>query len=214
MVPAKEVGGDFYDYFLLEHEGQQYLGVVIADVSGKGVPAAFFMAIARTLLKSYAQMLCEPSTTIALLNDQLATDNEQMMFVTVFFGMLNLRTGVMRYVNAGHNPPVLMVGSQPRWLAGPRNMALAAIPGLPYTPGLLQLSPGDRLFLYTDGVTEALGPGQALFGQDALLKLLAANGSQPADLPVQMLAAVRAFAGDVPQNDDITCVAIEFIGGA
>lgn len=209
MIPAKEVGGDFYDYFMLD---DSHLAVVVADVSGKGVPAAFFMAISRTLLKTNALFLRQPAQAIAQLNDQLCAENEQMMFVTAFFGVLNLRSGQLTYVNAGHNPPVWRRGEVVSLLPAGQNMALAVMDGLPFVEGVLQLAPGDDLLLYTDGVTEATSAESTLFGEARLLQVMQSTSGPVGDLPTTLLRALREFENGAPQADDITCVALQFKG--
>jgi len=214
MVPAKEVGGDFYDYFVVQHDGAEHLVVVVADVSGKGIPAALFMAITRTLLKGHARLLGSPAKTLAVVNDELAEDNEQMMFVTIFLGVINLASGEMSYVNAGHNPPVLRRGSVVTRLEAPRNMALGVATGLSFAQGHVVLERGQQLFLYTDGVTEAVGPGDAFFGEAALFRALQESADAPSAVPQAVLGAVRQFADQEPQADDITCVVVEYRGAA
>lgn len=210
MVPAKEVGGDFYDYFLV---GQDELAVVVADVSGKGIPAAFFMAISRTLLKNNALFLGDPSAIIGRLNDQLSAENEQMMFVTAFFGLLRLSTGELRYVNAGHNPPVLIPATgSPSMLPRGQNVALAVVDGMVYAQGTLRLAPADALLLYTDGVTEATDASGALYGEERLLALAGEVAREASALPPALLASVRAFENGAAQADDITCVALRYRG--
>lgn len=215
MIPAKEVGGDFYDYFPIDDE---HLAVVVADVSGKGVPAAFFMAISRTLLKSNALFLRVPGATIAALNDQLCAENDQMMFVTVFYGVLHLRTGRLTYVNAGHNPPVRLRDGQASFFERGSNMALAVMEGQEYVEGEVILAAGDTLLLYTDGVTEANNAEGTLFGDDALLEAMVAVGADPVHkghaggVPQRVVQAVRAFEAGAAQADDITVVALTYQG--
>ena len=215
MIPAKEVGGDFYDYFPIDDE---HLAIVVADVSGKGVPAAFFMAISRTLLKSNALFLRFPGATIAALNDQLCAENDQMMFVTVFYGVLHLRTGRLTYVNAGHNPPVRLQDGRASFFERGANMALAVLEGQEYTEGEVTLSPGETLLLYTDGVTEANNAEGELFGDAALLDAMVAVGADPVHrghaggVPQRVVQAVRAFEAGAAQADDITVVAITYQG--
>lgn len=210
MIPAKEIGGDFYDYFMVD---EQHLALVVADVSGKGVPAAFFMAISRTLLKSNALFLKQPELVMQRLNNQLCAENEQMMFVTVFLGVLNLHTGAMVYVNAGHNPPLhWRADNVVEMLPGGRNMALAVMEELEFVPGQLQLAVGDTLVLYTDGVTEATNHDGALFGEAALIAAVHSAAGGQAPLPEQLLQAVRSFENGAPQADDITCVAVRYVG--
>ena len=214
LAPARDIGGDFYDYFMLDDER---LAFVIADVSGKGVPAALFMAVARTLLKSAASFLTEPSQCMRVFNDRISAENEQMLFVTVFYGVLHLPTGRVDYVNAGHNPPYLLTGDG---VLSPVDV-LASIPvgvleGFDYETQTLQLSPGDRLFLYTDGVTEAFDPGQVAFGEEGLERQLTLLGTQA--LPQQtcdtVLEEVRRFEAGEPASDDVTCVCLRFLGAA
>lgn len=212
MIPAKEIGGDFYDYFLI---GDRHLALVVADVSGKGVPAAFFMAISRTLLKTNALFLREPGEAISRLNDQLCAENEQMMFVTVFFAVLDLFTGEMVFVNAGHNPPVLRSRSgEVTLLPKGKNVALAVMEGMKYTEGRCTLAAGDTLLLYTDGVTEATNAHGALFGEEALVGVVRGHDGSADKMPPHVLEAVRAFENGAAQADDITCVAIRYRGAA
>lgn len=217
MIAAKEIGGDFYDYFAIDGD---HLAVVIADVSGKGVPAAFFMAISRTLLKSNGLFLRTPGATIAALNDQLCTENDQMMFVTVFYAVLQLSSGQLTYVNAGHNPPVLLQQGQAQFFPKGRNMALAVREGQQYHEGTLQLSAGDSLLLYTDGVTEATDAHNALFGDARLLQSVQSFAAQPdrrglaRQLTEHIVAQVRCFEAGAAQADDITVVTLTYRGGA
>lgn len=208
MVPAREVGGDFYDYFMIDDD---HFAVVIADVSGKGIPAAFFMAIARTLLKSNALFLREPGQVATRLNEQLCAENEQLMFVTAFFAVLDLRTGTLDFVNAGHNPPVLRdKQGGVRLLPRGQNPAFAIVRDRSYVQGCLRLRTGDTLLLYTDGMTEANDPGGALFGEQRLLDAVGLHDPACEDLPQALLRRVRSFEAGCPQADDITCVALRY----
>ncbi len=213
MIPAKEVGGDFYDYFLME-DGR--LALVVADVSGKGIPAAFFMAVSRTLLKNIAQFLREPADIIDRLNKQLCSENEQMMFVSVFLGLLDLETGQLDYVNAGHNPPLLMrADGNTEMMPRGQNMALAVSDEVSFNQGQLQMQQGDTLLLYTDGVTEAVNPEGSFFNEDRLIQWASrANRatSLSENLPEALLNEVRQFEAGADQADDITCVAAKFLG--
>lgn len=210
MIPAKEVGGDFYDYFLMR-DGR--MALVVADVSGKGIPAAFFMAVSRTLLKNIAQFLREPADIIDRLNKQLCAENEQMMFVSVFLGLLDLQTGQLDYVNAGHNPPLLMCADGTTTMM-PRgqNMALAVSDEVGFTQGQLKMQKGDTLLLYTDGVTEAVNPEGQFFSEDRLIQWASRATSLSEDLPEAVLHEVRQFEAGADQADDITCVAAKFLG--
>ncbi len=215
ITPAREVGGDFYDYFFID---ESRLGFVIADVSGKGVPAALFMTITRTLLKATAQFVGEPTRCLTQLNDLLAAENEQMMFVTLFYGVLDLASGQAQYVNAGHNPPyVLRADGSVQAVARTGGMAVAVSEGFPYRSALLQLQPGERLFLYTDGVTEAFDPDGREYGEErlerALRRAAAAGAPDTAEAPARaVLADVHQFERGAPQADDITCMVLRYVG--
>ena len=166
LLAAKEVGGDLYDFFLLD---EHRLFFSIGDVSGKGVPAALFMAVTKTLMKGVAEQHLSPSQVLAKVNHELYVDNEQMMFVTLFCGVLDLRTGELQYTNAGHLPPVLLnAAGQAAWVELPKGPVLGVSEAPTYTTKTLQLKPQDTLLLYTDGVNEAMNTGQELFGDDRL----------------------------------------------
>ena len=211
ILPAKEVGGDFYDYFVLD-DGR--IGVVVADVSGKGVPAAFFMAICRTLLKVSARFVDSPAATLARVNSLLCAENEEMMFVTLFYGVLDPATGRFIYATGGHNPPVLRAGNEVRMLTSQGGMALAIDEQAPIVEGELQLQPGNVLFLYTDGITEAQNPAGELFGAAALLDAIARIESDaPAEAyPDEIVKRVQRYMDGAPQADDITCVTLRYAG--
>jgi len=210
MIPAKEVGGDFYDYFLID---ENLLALVMADVSGKGIPAAFFMAISRTLLKSNICFFRDPALAMSAVNELLCAENEEMMFVTVFVGILDLRTGHLSFVSGGHNPPVVRRrDGQTHWLTQEQNVALAVLEGAQFEPGALTLGPGDTLFMYTDGVTEAADTSDALYGEEHLLDVVEAATSDAVELPQAVLASVREFENSAPQADDITCMAVRWVG--
>lgn len=209
MLAAKEVGGDFYDFFLID---DTHLGVVIADVSGKGVPAALFMVIAKTLIKNHAQMGKSAAEVFETVNRQLCENNDAGMFVTSFMGILDLRDGAFTYVNAGHNPPLLRQGGGDfTWLKARPGFVLAGMEGVRYREGSLTLQPGDRLFLYTDGVTEATDRNDQLFGDPRLEAAL----NQTKDMSLTetlrfVKAEIDAFVDGADQFDDITMLALEF----
>lgn len=211
-IPAREMGGDFYDFFLLDGER---LGVVIADVSGKGVPAAIFMAVSRTMLKATALQGVSPGECLQHVNTLLCPENDSAMFVTVFYGILNTRTGEFEYGNAGHNLPYRIAhdrGLAP--LENPKGMALGVMEHLRYRVSRTVLRPGDGLFLYTDGVTEAMDAGGNLFGNARLETLLRGlDGAASRDLVRATVAEVRAYSGEAPQADDITLLALRYQGG-
>ena len=213
ITPAREVGGDFYDYFEIDRE---HFGFVMADVSGKGVPAALFMAITRTLLKATALFVTSPTSCMRKLNDLLAVENDQMMFVTIFYGVLHLPSGRVAYVNAGHNPPYLRrADGTVEPVARTGGMAVAVSDGFVYREGMAQLAPGDLLFLYTDGITEAFDIDAQEYGDqrlEAVLRGLDGQGLEPADVCTAVLADVRQFERGAPQADDITCMALRWQG--
>lgn len=212
--PAREVGGDFYDFFRLD---EHHLAVLVADVSGKGVPAAFFMAVSRTLMRAVAQFSTGPADCLQRLNDLLAADNDELMFVTLFYAVLDTRTGAMVYGNAGHNPPYVVRGNgQIEALPILGDMALAVMPGMAYTERHLQLMPGDALFLYTDGVTEASSPTGQWYGEPLLETYLLAHASHE---PVEavnhgVVESVKQFEAGGAQSDDVTCLMVRFTPSA
>ncbi|MFS8035425.1 SpoIIE family protein phosphatase [Xanthobacter sp. AM11] len=213
MTPAREVGGDFYDYFMVD---DTTLGFVVADVSGKGVPAALFMAISRTLLRSTALFERSPAGCIRRLNDLLAVENEQMLFVTVLYGVIDLSSGRVTYVNAGHNLPYRISRSgEVTTVPSTGGMAVAVLEGFVYQEHELYLAPGDTLFLYTDGVNEAFDVDEQPYGEErleALLRSGAEEWSVP-ELSERVLASVHVFERGAPQADDITCLTLRYFGG-
>ncbi len=211
MIPAKEVGGDFYDVFPV---GDDRLGLVIADVSGKGIPAAFFMLIARTMLRAVAESGVGPGETLRRVNTLLAAENEQMMFVTVFYAELDTRSGALCFANGGHNPPLRVTAAGAvSVLERSAGIALAVMPDMPFAERRIALAPGDRVILFTDGVTEAFDANGAMYGDD---RLAAAVGG-PQDAPARtsldgLLADVARFADGAPQSDDITVLVLRWCG--
>ena len=203
MIPATTMGGDFYDYIELP-DGD--VGLVIADVSGHGVPAAFFMAVARTNLRELAARHTDPGECLAQTNDALCAQNPLDLFVTVFYCILEPQTGVLRYANGGHNPPyVRRATGAVESLNGAGGLVLGAMPGATYPTHTLQLLRGDRLVLYTDGVTEAFNPAAELYGAQRLVDEVHVHGSgTPAALVERICQSVTNFAGTAPQSDDIT----------
>ncbi|MEM9222393.1 MAG: SpoIIE family protein phosphatase [Pseudomonadota bacterium] len=207
---AKEVGGDFYDHFFIDED---HLAVVVADVSGKGVPAALFMAITRTLIRATALSDHPPAETVGDVNTFLAADNEQMMFVTLFLAVLSLKDGRVRCVNAGHNPPYVLAGGKPTALPRARGPALAVVESFAFSEETITLAPGEALFLYSDGVTEAFDPDGQAYGEPRLEMLLEANAQTTAKPLVELVRDdVKNFEAGVDQADDITCVALRFKG--
>ncbi len=211
MEPAKEVGGDFYDFYLVDED---HIAVVIADVSGKGVPAALFMVIAKTLIKNHALQKSNPADVFTAVNAQLCENNEAGMFVTAFMGILNVRTGRFTYANAGHNLPLLRHADGGfDWLRSRPGFVLAGMEGIRYRLGELTMQPGDCLFLYTDGVTEALNPALDLYSDPRLQDTLnrPAVLAQPIDALLHTVRQdIDVFADGAEQADDITMLALQF----
>lgn len=211
MTPAKEVGGDFYDFFLVDDD---HLAVVIADVSGKGAPAALFMVIAKTLIKDHTQSGKPPEEVFTEVNRQLCEANDENLFVTAWMGVLEISTGKLVYVNAGHNPPVIgRKNGETEFLRSRPGFVLAGLDFTKYRAGSLELMPGDLLYLYTDGVTEAMNTAQELYGEERLKRTLDANVSAA---PEEIFKAVKKdlddFVADAPQFDDITMLAMRYLG--
>ncbi|GEO82301.1 PP2C family protein-serine/threonine phosphatase [Pararhodospirillum oryzae] len=206
MEPARAVGGDFYDIFSL---GERRAAVVVADVSGKGVPAAFFMAVTRTAMRALAHSRGEkPSDLVASVNAMIAAENTECMFVTLFLGVIDAVDGRFEWCSAGHTDGLAVLGSEVVRLK-PTGPAIGIDPDARYTTREVRLSPGDSLFIYTDGVTEAMSPTEDLFGIDPLIALLQSwRGGDPRDVVKAVEHAVVAFTDGHPQADDITCLAL------
>lgn len=210
MQPAKEVGGDFYDFFLVDDDT---LVIVMADVSGKGVPAALFMVIAKTLLKNNAQYGKSPKEVFETVNNLLCENNEAAMFVTAFMGYLDIPTGRFTFVNAGHNPPLIRSGEKFDWLNAKAGFVLAGMEDMFYKQHEITLQPGDELFLYTDGVTEAVNNEKSLFGDPHLLETVNANLNLPLkEFTVSIKREIDKFAEGAEQADDITMLALRYKG--
>ena len=211
MQPAKEVGGDFYDYFLI---GEDKLGFVIADVSGKGIPAALFMMRAMTLISNHVLEGKSPAEALQSANIELCDNNEKGMFVTVWLGILELTTGKLEFANAAHNPPVLKKAGESFIFMDHktylRGLVLAGLPETKYRNNEISLDHGDMMFLYTDGVTEAANPKLELYGEERLLACLMENYAlEPADLIRAVRADIDAFAAGAEQYDDITMLVLK-----
>ena len=210
MRPAKEVGGDFYDFYLL---GENRLAFLIADVSGKGVPAALFMMTAKTIIKNFAEAGLAVHDIFTRTNEQLCRNNDAGMFVTAWMGILDLETGEMEFANAGHNPPLVRrTEGGFEYLKTRPGFVLGGMEGMRYRKGDIAFCKGDCIYLYTDGVTEATNSGQTLYGEDRLLSFL--NGLSHEDdvrsLCHSVLTDVDDFVGEAPQFDDITMLAVRF----
>lgn len=215
MAAAKEIGGDFYDFFWLNDEKSK-LAIVIADVSGKGVPAALFMTVSRTLIRAHAYNHLEsPGTCLTKVNAALQKDNTNVMFVTTFYAILDIKTGVLTYTNAGHNPVhIIRKNGKVETMTKIHGMALAVMEDLVYKEDQLSLNPGDILFLYTDGVNEAENIQGAQFGNDKLISSLDQYRNLAAsELINTMRSDIVTFANGCPQSDDITMLAIRYLAG-
>ena len=208
-IPAREMGGDFYDFFLIDPDR---LGFVIADVSDKGMPAAIFMAVSRTLIKATALTGVAPGECLRHVNSLLCPDNDSAMFVTVFYGILNTKTGEVAYSNAGHNLPYLLrIGGEIELVRGTGGMALGVTEGITFETKRVALRSSDALFLYTDGITEALDSDGHLFSDDRLRTFLReVTGLPPTDILRRVVAEVRGFSAGAPQSDDITALALHY----
>ena len=211
MVPAQEVGGDFYDFFFLD--GRR-VGIVIGDVSGKGVPAALFMAVTRTLLRSIALAGASPGHCLQRVNELLVPENTAEMFVTVFYGIVDLDTGALEFANAGHNRPwLLRAGGDGERLVEmlPKTggTVLGVLDDVRFVNGSGKLGRGDAIFLYTDGITEAMDEAGTLFGDERLEACLAGGPDRnPRSLAERVVASVARHCGTAAQSDDITMLAL------
>ncbi len=210
MNPAKEVGGDFYDFFLIDED---HLVVVIADVSGKGVPAALFMVITKTLIKNQMQAEQIPAAVFDKVNAQLCENNEAGMFVTSWMGILEISTGLFTYVNAGHNPPLLKHADGGfEYLKMRPGFVLAGLDTVRYKQAEMYLKSGDILYMYTDGVVEATNTKEELYGEERLKEILDRNAEKTSKEILQCVKAdVDAFAGEAVQFDDITMVGLRIL---
>ncbi len=209
MDPAKEVGGDFYDFFMID---ETHVAVVVADVSGKGVPAALFMVIGKTLIKDHSMTGDDLGAVFTAVNEILCESNSEGLFITAFEGVLDLVTGELRYVNAGHEMPFLCrrgEGYKPYKIKP--GFVLAGMEGIQYRAGSLTMEVGDKLFEYTDGVTEATDANNQLYGMERLEKILSDHKNlAPTDLLPAVKANIDAFVGNAPQFDDITMLCLEY----
>lgn len=213
MEPAKEVGGDFYDFFMVD---DRHLAIVVADVSGKGVPAALFMVIGKTLIKDHTQPGWDLGSVFTKVNDLLCESNKEGLFITAFEGVLDLVTGEFCFVNAGHEIPFISKrgGSFEPYKIKP-GFVLAGMEGIQYQNGSIQLEPGDRIFQYTDGVTEATNSENELYGMKRLEDVLGRNNLlSPSQLLPEIKKDIDAFVGEAPQFDDITMLCLEYRAAA
>ena len=211
MTPAKDVGGDFYDFFQIDDER---IGLVIADVSGKGVPASLFMAVSRTLLRATALRGVSSAECLTYANKLLCKESLDSMFVTVFYGIYHYKTGMMDYTNAGHNPPYLLRGGRTvECLPVASNFVVGVFDDIEFESNTLTFGIGATLLLYTDGVTEAFNDKREQFSESNLQDILASmhESSSAKEVVTSVLQSVKTFSGDYPQSDDITLLSLQRI---
>ena len=208
MTPAKDVGGDFYDFFRIDED---HIGLVMADVSGKGVPAAIFMAVSRTLIRTIALQNYAPGECLTKSNELLCKESIESMFVTVFYAIYNIRTGELEYCNGGHNSPyILRANGQVEMMPTSTNCIVGVFDEWVYTSDKAQLGAGDTIVMYTDGVNEAFNEDFIEYGEERMEKLLGQQiGRNCQELITAQIADVKAYAGEAPQSDDITIMALK-----
>lgn len=211
MHTAKEVGGDFYDFYFIDED---HLAFLIADVSGKGIPAAMFMMTSKTIIKSYAESGMSVEEVFTHANEKLCEGNDAGMFVTAWMGILNIRTGKILFANAGHNPPLVKHADGTfEYLKSRAGFVLAGMDGVRYRKNELDLAPGDAIYLYTDGVTEATDLNEELYGEDRLHAVLQKYKDESMEVICSEIKKdVDLFAGEAPQFDDITMLALKYNG--
>lgn len=210
MIPAKEVGGDLYDFFLID---KYRLGVVIGDVSGKGIAAALLMAVCKTLIKATAYKGLPTDSVLFEVNNLLVDESPPNMFVTVFYGVLDTRNGAFEYSNGGHNSPYLISNDgTTKLLDDVGGLLLGTIKSTEYQSNIIMLKPGESIFLYTDGVTEAFNSNEEDFKEERLLQSLKINSVSSAEkIVANVFEAVKNFTNGVEQSDDITCLALKYL---
>ncbi len=211
MVTAKEVGGDLYDFFLLT---PTQIAFVVADAAGKGLPAAIFITLTRTLLRAAAEKLVEPGDCLRIVNAMLCIDNPSLMFTTAFYGVLDTQTGEILYANAGHNPPyVIRANGDVQALPGTGAIVLGVMEDVVYSTQRAALTPGDTLVCYTDGVTEAIDGTGALYGDSRLISTLANySGKHPTEVLTAIIGDVDGYMATTPMADDVTLLVIRYNG--
>ena len=212
MTPAKEVGGDFYDFFLID---DTHLGLVMADVSGKGVPAALFMMVSKILVQNYAMAGRSPAEVLQAVNNQICSNNREEMFVTVWLGILDTTTGRVIASNAGHEYPVIMqTGNRFEMVKDKHGLVIGGMEGIRYREYELDMTPGSKLFLYTDGVSEATNEKNEMFGTQRMLEAMNEDpDASPEEILKNVRKAVDAFVKDAEQFDDLTMLCLEYKGG-
>ena len=208
MTPAKEVGGDFYDFYMIDDD---HFAMVVGDVSGKGVPAALFMVITKTLLKDASAHSLMPSEIFERVNTTLCEGNESGLFVTCWMGILTLSTGELNFANAGHTAPIIKTKGKIEYLSTKPNLMLAAMDGIPYTNHTITMDRGDRLFIYTDGITEATNDYDELYGEERLLHVIQSmqdKNRTSRDILDIVRNDLNDFVLEAPQFDDITMLSM------
>jgi phosphoserine phosphatase RsbU/P len=210
MIPAREVGGDLYDFFLLD---KYRIGFIIGDVSGKGIPAAMFMAVSKTLLKATAIKGISPDTCLSAVNEILVDESLPTVFVTVFYGILDTRSGAFEYSCGGHNPPYLITkAGEVKQLENRGGILLGGVKNVEFESNIIMLQQGDAVFLYTDGVTEAMNKDEEMYTEARLVTALQKNRDLPLDgLVNKVFEEVQEFAAGEPQSDDITCLVVRYL---
>src|SRR3989304_7924136 len=210
MIPAKEVGGDLYDFFLID---KYRLGVIIGDVSGKGIASALLMAVSKTLLKATALKGIPADNVLSEVNNILVDESPSNMFVTIFYGVLDTRSGAFEYSNGGHNPPYLIsVDGKVKQLDNIGGLMIGAMKDVPYESNVVMIQPGESLLFYTDGVTEAFNKNEEEFQETRLSEILFnKNSSTTSDLVQHVFKNIQSFTEGVEQSDDITCLALKYL---
>ena len=213
MTPAKEVGGDFYDFFFVDDDR---LALVMADVSGKGIPAAMFMMMAKNMIQNQAMAGHSPQEVLGTVNQLICENNKEEMFVTVWFGILDLASGILTAANAGHEYPVVKTPDGPfEVFKDKHGFVLGTMEGISYKEYELHLEPGAKLFVYTDGLSEAQNSEEELFGRNRIVQALNSVKDEPPEgLLRAVTEAVTAFVGEAEQFDDLTMLCIEYRGKA
>ena len=206
VMPAKAVGGDLYDFFIRDEK----LFFCIGDVSGKGVPASLVMAVTRSLFRNIAAYTQDPGHIVEALNEEMSSNNDTGMFVTLFLGVLNLETGSLNYTNAGHNEPLLLANGDVCSLTCDANLPVGVMAGMQFTVQHLQMNEGDTVFLYTDGLNEAEDINMQLFGMERVEEVANNSPCQPQTLIDAMTSSVKLFVGDAEQSDDLTMLALQY----
>ncbi|WP_299983577.1 SpoIIE family protein phosphatase [Desulfobacula sp.] len=211
LLPAKEIGGDLYDFFLIDKD---HMCFTLGDVSDKGIPAALFMVVTRTLIRTLSENVYSPSEMMFNINNILSADNPRSMFVTLIIGILNIKTGEIKYANGGHNPPIVLPNDKDVFYKeGTNEPLVGAMPGMSYSDNLLTLLPGESFFLYTDGVNEAMSPEAEQYSNQKLLSQVSKNRDKSANEVIEsVLISIQEHSKTAPQSDDIAMLMIKFNG--